>query len=46
MVDLLWGAGIVTTVRDSQGRAVDAACGQLVRKQERRPSGAPKNRAI
>lgn len=46
MVDLLWGAGIVTTVRDSQGRAVDAACGQLVRKQDRRPGEGPRHRAI
>ena len=30
MVDVLWGAGVVTTVRDSLGRNVDAACGQLV----------------
>jgi 23S rRNA (adenine2503-C2)-methyltransferase len=46
MVELLWGAGIVTTVRDSQGRAVDAACGQLVEKQERRGGRAPKGRAV
>lgn len=46
MVDLLWGAGIVTTVRDSQGRAVDAACGQLVRDQDRKPGRAPRHRAI
>lgn len=46
MVDLLWSEGIVTTVRDSQGREVDAACGQLVRKQQRRPEGAPRNRAV
>lgn len=46
MVGLLWGAGIVTTVRDSQGRAVDAACGQLVEKQERRAGQAPKGRAV
>ena len=46
MVDLLWGAGIVTTVRDSQGRAVDAACGQLVEKQERRTGQGPEGRAV
>jgi 23S rRNA (adenine2503-C2)-methyltransferase len=46
MVDVLWGAGIVTTVRDSLGRTVDAACGQLVRKQERRPGRAPRGRAV
>lgn len=46
MVDLLWGSGVVTTVRDSQGRAVDAACGQLVRKQERKPGQGPRHRAI
>ena len=46
MVDLLWGEGILTTVRDSQGRAVDAACGQLVKKQERRPGNAPRGRAV
>jgi len=46
MVELLWGAGIVTTVRDSQGRTVDAACGQLVEKQERRSGQTPKGRAI
>jgi 23S rRNA (adenine2503-C2)-methyltransferase len=46
MVGFLWGAGIVTTVRDSQGRAVDAACGQLVEKQERRSGQAPKGRAV
>ena len=46
MVDLLWGAGIVTTVRDSQGRTVDAACGQLVEKQERRDGPSPKGRAV
>lgn len=46
MVDVLWGNGVVTTVRDSLGRSVDAACGQLVKKQERRPEGAPRGRAI
>jgi 23S rRNA (adenine2503-C2)-methyltransferase len=46
MVGLLWGAGVVTTVRDSQGRAVDAACGQLVKNQERRPERAPRHRAV
>jgi 23S rRNA (adenine2503-C2)-methyltransferase len=46
MVDVLWGAGVVTTVRDSLGRNVDAACGQLVRKQERRPGRAPRGRAV
>lgn len=46
MVDVLWGAGVVTTVRDSLGRTVDAACGQLVRKQERRPGRAPRGRAV
>jgi len=38
-VDLLWQGGIVTTVRDSQGRSVDAACGQLLRRQRRADLG-------
>ena len=46
MVDVLWRGGVVATVRDSQGREVEAACGQLVRKQERRPDRAPTGRAI
>jgi len=46
MVDVLWGSGVVATVRDSLGRTVDAACGQLVQKQERRPGRAPRGRAI
>jgi 23S rRNA (adenine2503-C2)-methyltransferase len=36
MVDVLWQGGVVATVRDSQGRQVDAACGQLVHRQRRR----------
>jgi 23S rRNA (adenine2503-C2)-methyltransferase len=35
MVDILWQGGVVATVRDSQGRQVDAACGQLVHRQRR-----------
>ena len=46
MADVLWQGGVVATVRDSQGREVSAACGQLVRKQERRPEQAPRHRAI
>ena len=46
MADLLWRAGVVATVRDSQGREVEAACGQLVRRQERRPERAPRHRAL
>ena len=34
-VSLLWEGGVVATVRDSQGRAVDAACGQLVHRQRK-----------
>jgi 23S rRNA (adenine2503-C2)-methyltransferase len=45
MVDYLWGKGIVTTVRDSRGREVSGACGQLVHRQSRR-AGAPRTRAI
>ncbi len=33
--DRLWRAGIVCTVRDSAGREVAAACGQLVQKSKR-----------
>ena len=46
MADILWQASIVATVRDSQGREVDAACGQLVRRQPRRPERAPHTRVI
>ncbi|HKK70531.1 MAG TPA: 23S rRNA (adenine(2503)-C(2))-methyltransferase RlmN [Candidatus Krumholzibacteria bacterium] len=46
MADVLWRGGVVATVRDSQGREVDAACGQLVRRQERRPDGAPRGPAV
>ncbi|HEX9640601.1 MAG TPA: 23S rRNA (adenine(2503)-C(2))-methyltransferase RlmN [Candidatus Krumholzibacteria bacterium] len=35
MVGFLWENGVVATVRDSQGRSVDAACGQLVERQRR-----------
>lgn len=46
MADHLWKHGVVATVRDSQGRDVEAACGQLVRQQERRegmrPQGKPR----
>ncbi len=45
MVDHLWQHGIVATVRDSRGREVSGACGQLVHRQERR-SGAPRGRAL
>jgi 23S rRNA (adenine2503-C2)-methyltransferase len=46
MVDVLWGNGVVTTVRDSLGRSVDAACGQLVKQQQRRPDRAPRGPAV
>lgn len=46
MADVLWQGGVIATVRDSQGREVEAACGQLVRRQERRPERAPRGRAI
>jgi 23S rRNA (adenine2503-C2)-methyltransferase len=46
MADVLWRGGVVATVRDSQGREVDAACGQLVRRQERRREGAPRGPAL
>lgn len=46
MADVLWQGGVVATVRDSQGREVDAACGQLVRRQARRQDRAPRHRAI
>mgnify|MGYP002395415478 CR=1 FL=1 len=46
MVDVLWKGNVVATVRDSQGREVEAACGQLVRRQERRPEAAPRGRAV
>lgn len=45
MVDLLWQSGIVATVRDSRGRQVEGACGQLVHRQ-RRQAGAPRSRVI
>lgn len=45
ITDLLWASGVVCTVRDSQGRDVEAACGQLVRRQPRR-AGAPTGRAV
>jgi 23S rRNA (adenine2503-C2)-methyltransferase len=38
-VRLFWDAGIVATVRESAGREVGAACGQLVQRRTRR--GAP-----
>lgn len=46
MADILWQGGVVATVRDSQGREVEAACGQLVRRQPRRPERAPRARAV
>ena len=35
-VDVLWQGGVVATVRDSAGREVEAACGQLLYRQRRR----------
>jgi 23S rRNA (adenine2503-C2)-methyltransferase len=45
MVDHLWQRGIVATVRDSRGRQVEGACGQLAHRQQRR-AGAPRTPAI
>lgn len=45
MVDVLWQGSVVTTVRDSRGRDVQGACGQLLHRQERR-EGAPRGRAV
>jgi 23S rRNA (adenine2503-C2)-methyltransferase len=42
MADIIWQGGVVATVRDSQGRDVEAACGQLVHRQRRRMDRAPK----
>ena len=46
MADILWRAKVVCTVRDSQGRDVDAACGQLLHRQERKKGRAPRGRAV
>lgn len=45
MADVLWQGSVVATVRDSQGRDVQGACGQLLHRQERR-EGAPRGRAV
>ena len=45
MADVLWRGSVVATVRDSQGRDVQGACGQLLYRQERR-EGAPRGRAV
>lgn len=34
--DILWQGGVVCTVRDSAGREIDGACGQLLHRQRRR----------
>lgn len=34
--DVLWQGGVIATVRDSAGREVGAACGQLLHRQRRR----------
>ena len=46
MAELIWENGVVCTVRDSQGREVEAACGQLVHRQDRRREEAPRRPAL
>jgi len=38
--DVLWQGGVVCTVRDSAGRDIDGACGQLLHRQRRRDFGS------